>query len=74
MTLLSPLNTFVKLLTTISANGNTSTLTNPAIVSSTTMRNPNSSASLRSSWSGGERKSGFEGNSQKRARMGGEDC
>lgn len=71
MTLLSPLNTFVRLLTTMSASGSTSTLTNPAIVSSTTIMKPNSSASLRRSCKGGERKSGLDGNSQKTARMGG---
>jgi hypothetical protein len=70
MTLLSPLNTFVRLLTTISASGSTSTLTNPAIVSSMMIKNPNSFASTRSSFSGGVRRRGFEGNSQKRARMG----
>lgn len=49
MTLLSPLKTLVRLLTTMSAGGNVSTLTKPAMVSSTTIRNPNSSASFLSS-------------------------
>lgn len=71
ITLLSPLKTLVKLLTTTSAPGSTSTLTNPAIVSSMTIIAPKSSASFLSSLRGGVRNKGFEGNSQKMARMGG---
>lgn len=71
MTFESPLKIFVKLVTTMSANGRVSTLTKLPIVSSTTIRKSYLSASARRRGRSGERKSGFEGNSVKRARMGG---
>lgn len=73
ITLLSPLNTLVRLLTTISAKGKTSTLTNPAIVSSITIKKLNSFANFLNSLKGGVRNNGFEGNSQKSARRGGDE-
>lgn len=69
MTLLSPLNTFVKLLTTTSAYGRTCTFRKFPTVSSTTTAKWYLSASSRIRTMLGDLRSGFEGNSQKRARM-----
>ena len=71
MTFESPLNTFVRLLTTTSAYGRTSTLTKFPIESSTTMRKSCVSASARRRGRSAARRSGFEGNSVKSARIGG---
>lgn len=67
-----PLNTFVKLLTTTSAYGITSTLTKFPIVSSTIIRNSYLSARSRNRWRFGERKRGLLGNSVIRHLIGGQ--
>lgn len=69
MTLLSPLNIFVKLLTTTSANCNTLTFKKLPILSSTTIANLYLSASLRMLARSGDFRSGLPGNSQKRAMI-----
>ena len=71
MTFESPLKIFVKLVTTMSANGSVSTLLKLPMVSSTMIGKSYLSERLRRRSRSGERKSGFEGNSVKRARMGG---
>lgn len=71
MTFASPLKILERLLTTMSANGSTATFTKFPTVSSTTIRKSYRSASARRRGRFGERRSGFEGNSQKRARTGG---
>jgi hypothetical protein len=71
ITLEAPLKTFVRLLTKISAYGNTLTFTKFPMVSSMTMRKSYLSASARRRGRWAERSRGLEGNSVKRARMGG---
>lgn len=71
MTFESPLKIFDKLVTTISANGRVSTLTKLPMVSSTTIRKSYLSARVRKRKRSGDRKSGFDGNSVKTARIGG---
>jgi hypothetical protein len=68
MTLLSPLKTLVRLLTTTSAYGSTLTLIKFPIVSSTTTQKSYLSASWRMRSRSGERSSGLPGNSVNRAR------
>lgn len=70
MTFVSPLKTFVRLLTTMSAIGRTSTFANVPIVSSMTIMNPCLSAKARKRFRSAERKSGLDGNSVKSARTG----
>lgn len=70
MTLVSPLNTLVKLLTTMSVQLATSTLTKLPTVSSTTITNSCSSANLLNSFRSADLSSGFEGNSQNKAVIG----
>jgi len=67
MTLLSPLNTLVRLLTTTSAYCKTLTLMKLPIVSSTTTQKSYLSASLRMRSRSGDLSNGFPGNSVKRA-------
>ena len=71
MTFESPLKIFVKLVTTMSANGKVSTLTKLPMLSSTITRKSYLSARARKRSRSGERNSGFEGNSVKRAIIGG---
>lgn len=71
MTLPSPLNTLVRLLTTMSTAGRISTLTNVPIVSSTTMAKPYRSANERKRVKSADRSNGLEGNSVKSDRIGG---
>lgn len=67
ITLLSPLNTLVRLLTTTSAYCRTLTLMKLPIVSSTTTQKSYWSASLRMRSRSGDLSNGFPGNSVKRA-------
>lgn len=71
ITFASPLNTFERLLTTMSAYGRTSTLQKFPSVSSTTSRKSYLSASARSRGRSGARSSGFDGNSVNSASAGG---
>lgn len=71
MTFVSPLNTFVRLLTTTSAQLATSTLTKLPTVSSTMIRNPYSSASSLNLLRLGDLSKGFEGNSQNNDKIAG---
>lgn len=69
MTLESPENTLVKLLTTISAHSRTATLQKLPMVSSTTIKNLYSSASLRRRLISGDFSKGLEGNSQNKLKI-----
>ena len=71
MTFESPLKSLLRLVTTISAKGSVSTLMKLPMVSSITIKKSYLSASVRSRERSAERKSGLEGNSVNRARMGG---
>lgn len=71
MTFESPLNIFVKLVATMSANGRVWTLTKLPMLSSTIIRKSYLSARARKRSRSGDRKSGFEGNSVTSDRIGG---
>ena len=71
MVFASPLNILERLLTTTSVYGNTSTLTKLPMVSSTTIRKSYLSARARSRGRSAQRRRGLEGNSVKRAKIGG---
>jgi hypothetical protein len=71
MALDSPLKILDRLVATISAYGRTSTLTKFPIVSSTTSKTSYLSANPLRRGISAERRSGFDGNSVKRARIGG---
>jgi hypothetical protein len=71
MTLESPLKILDKLVTTISANGRVSTFIKLPMLSSITIKKSYLSARVRKRERSGDRKSGFEGNSVKSARIGG---
>ena len=71
MTFDAPLKTLVRLLTRMSAYGRTSTFTKFPMVSSITIKKSYLSARTRRRGRFADRRSGFEGNSVKRARTGG---
>ena len=71
MVFASPLKILERLLTTTSVYGSTSTLTKLPMVSSTTIRKSYLSARARSRGRSAQRRRGLEGNSVKRAKIGG---